>query len=133
MKKINVKVFATDNKVYKSYLEYKSKGKSVITKALGTPQGEDLTIWADEGSFIKVICAFGKAHFETDDTFGKKVSKFSDHILIKVPRYGHSNMFVVDAHFGSAHRIMRDICLAYGGMENASVAFDEETAKKEVA
>ena len=131
--RVSVKLFASDKKMYKSSLEYICNGEIIQTGWLGNPSGEDHTVHADRGSCIKVISGYGKpTHFKTDGTFNEKVNELSDHILIKVPEAaGRSSMFVVDAHLGTAHQMIRDICLAFGEIEGAEVRFEEKIRREE--
>lgn len=133
--KVSIKIFATQKRMYQSKIKYICNGKTVQTEWLGSPSGEDVVILADEGSDIRIISGYGKAtHFKTDDTFSEKVNVLSDHILIRVPEAaGRQSMFVIDAHLGKAHQVVRDICLAFGNIVGTAVGFDEEMAKEDVA
>ena len=128
---VDVKVFASEKRMYQSKLVYYSNGEKVETSMLGNPSGQDLRLNVDEGTWIKVISGYGRAtHFKTDDTFSKKVHELSDHILVKAPMAGGHSMFVVDAHLGSAHQVIREVILAFGDLVGAEISFEERVRNK---
>ncbi len=131
--KLNIKVFSAERKSHQVAFEYVSNGIKVQTDFLGNHSGEDIVLFCDEKSQLKITSGHGRfTHFRTDHTFKEKKEMVCENIIIDVPKSTDSScMFVIDTHLGKAYQFICDVCLAYGKMENANVYEEEDVMQKE--